>query len=151
MRLAKSSAVGPLSAMLVMTFAACAIFACEASAEASKDSVGIELNKLSDEADGCHAYFVFHNQGNDDYRKLKIDLVIFNSEDIFERRFAMEVAPLDAEKRTVKLFELKKMACDKIGSFLINGVLECEQNRRKQKECVQRLVPSSRVDVNLTK
>ena len=151
MRSTKFGVVSSRTLILAITVAACAFFAFEASAESNKDAVKIELNKLSDEGGGCHAYFVFDNQGDSNYRELKIDLVIFKSEDIFERRFAMEVAPLDAEKRTVKLFELKKMSCDRIGSFLINGVLECDQGKRRQTDCVQRLVPSSRVDVKLTK
>ncbi|ODR95112.1 hypothetical protein AUC70_05140 [Methyloceanibacter stevinii] len=63
----------------------------------------------------------------------------------------MSVAPLDAKKRTLRMFEFKKIACDKIGSFLINGVLECQQGKKTKSDCVQRLVPSSRVDVELTK
>ena len=121
------------------------------SAKAATDEVSMELNKLSNDAAGCQAYFVFDNQGAAEYDKLKIDLVVFNSEDVFERRFAMSVAPLDAKKRTLRMFEFKKIACDKIGSFLINGVLECQQGKKTKSDCVQRLVPSSRVDVELTK
>ncbi|ODR97985.1 hypothetical protein AUC68_10760 [Methyloceanibacter methanicus] len=131
--------------------AAGAMSAGETSAKASGETIGIELNKLSDEGASCQAYFVFDNQGGADYGKLKLDLVVFNADDVIERRFAMEVAPLDAKKRTVKLFEMKKMSCDKIGSFLINGVLECKQGTKTRSDCVQRLVPSSRVDVKLTK
>lgn len=138
-------------AFVTATMAAGAMFAGETSAKTSKETIGIELNKLSDEGAGCQAYFVFDNQGGADYGKLKLDLVVFNSDEVIERRFAMEVAPLDAKKRTVKLFELKKISCDTIGSFLINGVLECKEGTKTRKDCVERLVPSSRVDVKITK
>lgn len=121
------------------------------SAMAVKDGVGIELNKLSSEENSCQAFFVFDNQGPSSYPKLKIDLVVFNSEDVFERRFAMNVAPLDAKKRTLRMFELKKVSCDDIGSFLINGVLECQRGKKARSDCVQLLEPSSRLDVELTK
>lgn len=139
------------SVLVVLATAASLLTAGESSAKAEKDKVGIELNKLSNDAAGCQAYFVFDNQGAADYAKLKIDLVVFNSEDVFERRFAMSVAPLDAKKRTLRMFELKTMECDQIGSLLINGVFECQQGKKTKKDCAERLVPSSRVDVELTK
>lgn len=139
------------TALAVMAMAACVTGALEASAKTSKETIAIELNKLNPEEGGCQAYFVFDNQGGADYGALKLDLVVFNSDEVVERRFAMDVAPLDGEKRTVKLFELKQMPCDKIGSLLINGVLECKEGTRTKTDCVDRLVPSSRVDVKLTK
>jgi len=144
-------ALAKFAVLLVTAVAAGVLFSGQTSAKAVKDAVGIELNKLSGEGPGCQAYFVFDNQGAADYRKLKIDLVVFNADDVFERRFAMNVAPLDAKKRTLRMFELKEVSCDKIGSFLINGVLECQQGKRAKKDCAKRLVPSSRVDVELTK
>lgn len=128
-----------------------ALIVGQTAAQAATDQVGIELNKLSSDAAGCQVYFVFDNQGEADYGKLKIDLVVFNADKVFERRFAMSVAPLDGKKRTLRMFELEEIACDKIGSFLINGVLECQQGKRTRTDCVQRLVPSSRVDVELSK
>ena len=139
------------SVLVVLAIAASVLAAGESSAKAEKDEVGIELNKLSNDASGCQAYFVFDNQGAADYAKLKIDLVVFNTEKVFERRFAMSIAPLDAKKRTLRMFELEKMECDQIGSLLINGVFECQQGKRTKKDCAERLVPSSRVDVELTK
>lgn len=121
------------------------------SAKASNDTIGVELNKLNPEGKGCQAYFVFDNQSGSEYGELKVDLVVFNSQEVVERRFAMDIAPLEAKKRTVKLFELKEMSCDKIGSLLINGVLECKEGKRTRSDCVDRLVPSSRIDVKLTK
>ncbi|MEM7399428.1 MAG: hypothetical protein AAF354_10860 [Pseudomonadota bacterium] len=139
------------SVFAILAVAGCILAAEESLAKAEKNDVGIELNKLSNDADGCQAYFVFDNQGSADYAKLDIDLVVFNAEDVFERRFAMSAAPLDAKKRTLRMFELKKMACDEIGSFLINGVFECRQGKKTKKDCAQRLIPSSRVDVKLEK
>lgn len=139
------------SVLVVLAIAASVLAAGESSAKAEKDEVGIELNKLSNDVAGCQAYFVFDNQGAADYAKLRIDLVVFNTENVFERRFSMSVAPLAAKKRTLRMFELKTMECDQIGSLLINGVFECQQGKRTKKDCAERLVPSSRVDVELTK
>lgn len=151
MRGVEFSAEAVRTVVVVLTIAASVLGTGESAAKTEKEQVGIELNKLSNEAAGCQAYFVFDNQGAADYAKLKIDLVVFNADDVFERRFAMSVAPLDAKKRTLRMFELKTMKCDQIGSFLINGVLECQQGKRAKKDCAERLVPSSRVDVELAK
>ena len=142
---------GRRAALLILTIIGVAFFGPGAFAKTSKGSIGMELNKLNADGAGCQAYFVFDNQGGADYGTLKVDLVVFKPDGVIERRFAMEVAPLNAKKRTVKLFELKETACDKIGSLLINGVLECKEGSRTRKDCIDRLVPSSRVDVELTK
>lgn len=136
---------------IFLTASAFIAFGLEASAKTSTTSIGMELNKLSPQGTGCQAYFVFDNQGSADYGTLKVDLVVFNPDGVIDKRFAMEVAPLDAKKRTVKLFELEDTACDKIGSFLINGVLECKEGTRARADCIDRLMPSSRVDVQLKK
>ena len=122
-----------------------------AAHSAAKDAVNIELNKLSDAGGGCQAYFLFDNQGADGYGKLKIDLVVLNSDAVFERWFVLNAAPLEAKKRTMKMYEFSQLSCDEIGSFLINGVVECQQGRRSKKDCGRRLVPSSRVGVELVK
>lgn len=125
----------------------------DALAKSSKSSsaVEIELNKLEAEGNDCQAYFVFDNKSSTNYQEFKVDLVVFRPDGVIERRFAMEIAPLEAEKRTVKLFELNETTCDEIGSLLINGVLACKASRKQKNDCLGQLVPQSRVDVELTK
>jgi hypothetical protein len=139
------------AAFVAVVLAVSFLFAGSAANSAIKDAVGIELNKLSDAGSGCQAYFLFDNQGADSYRKLKIDLVVLNSDAVFERWFVLNAAPLEAKKRTMKMYEFSQLSCDEIGSFLINGVVECQQGKRSKKDCGKRLVPSSRVDVELMK
>lgn len=147
-----ASCVGTAHAAIVAAVLAVGfLFASSAANSAIKDAVGIELNKLSDAGGGCQAYFLFDNQGTDGYGKLKIDLVVLNSDAVFERWFVLNAAPLEAKKRTMKMYEFSQLSCDEIGSFLINGVVECQQGKRSKKDCGKRLVPSSRVDVELIK
>ena len=134
----------------LLTGAVCFI-GVDASARSSKGILGIELSKLVPQGGACHAYFVLDNTSSVEYQELKLDLVIFQPDGVFERRFAMEVAPLEADRRTVKLFELNDTACNKIGSLLINGVIECKATPRSKKDCMSRLVPTSRSDVELIK
>ena len=151
MRVLKLAADATRATLVALIVLAGTVLVVGGSAKASSDTIGVELNKLNPEGNGCQAYFVFDNQSGSEYGELKVDLVVFNSEEVVERRFAMDIAPLEAKKRTVKLFELKEMSCDKIGSLLINGVLECKEGKHTRSDCVHRLVPSSRIDVKLTK
>ncbi|MHA1517390.1 MAG: hypothetical protein ACTSYK_02190 [Alphaproteobacteria bacterium] len=137
--------------LLVALFCLNGLDASAKSSKSSKSAVEIELNKLEAQGNDCQAYFVFDNKSRAKYQELKVDLVVFKPDGVIERRFAMEIAPLEAEKRTVKLFELNETACDEIGSFLLNGVLACKANRKTRNDCLGQLVPSSRVNVELTK
>lgn len=139
------------AAWLALAVGATLGFGTVSSLAATQNKIGFELNKLASEGNACQAYFVFDNQGTLDYQELKVDLVVFESDGEIERRFAMQIAPLEAKKRTVKLFELKDMDCDKIGSLLVNGVLECKAGSKSKSDCLDLLDPSSRVDVKLSK
>ena len=72
------------------------------------------------------AYFVINNKNKTSYEELKLDLVLFRPDGVIGRRFAVDLAPLKADKRVVKIFELADTSCDQVGSFLINDVIECK-------------------------
>lgn len=142
---------GRLATCLSLAVAMISLHGLDASANPSKGAVEIELNKLEAEGSTCQAYFVFDNKSRTNYEELKVDLVVFGPDGVVERRFAMDIAPLEAEKRTVKLFELNETSCDEIGSFLVNGVLECKGRPKPKKDCLRQLDLSSRVDVEFAK
>ena len=70
---------------------------------------------------------------------------------VIGRRVALDLSPVKAQKRTVKLFDLDGMACDKIGSFLINDVMECKAETGAAENCLQRLTTTSLSNVKLSK
>lgn len=114
-------------------------------------SISIELNKLEPQGQQCRAYLVIQNKGDTSYSELKLDLVLFRPDGVIGRRFAVELAPLKANKRTVKLFDLEGTACDEVGSFLINDVMECKAESGQVADCLQSIVPSTLTNVQLTK
>jgi hypothetical protein len=114
-------------------------------------SATIELNKLEAYDKGCRAYVVVNNPGEEDYQSFKLDLVIFQTDGVIGKRFALDLAPLRAKKKSVKLFEIEGTACDKIGSFLINDVMECKMASGPIDDCLQRLTTSTLSDVQLSK
>lgn len=120
-------------------------------AAAQEGSVAIELNKLEPKGSDCRAYFVIDNKSDKTYETLKLDLILFRADGIIDQRFAVELAPLKANKRTVKLFDVASTSCDDVGSFLINDVMECKAGSEDVTDCLQDLAVSSRTDNALNK
>jgi hypothetical protein len=114
-------------------------------------STSIELNKLEAADKGCRAYMVVNNPTDTAYQSFKIDLVLFQTDGVIGRRFSIDLAPLRAEKKSVKLFEIDGIACDKIGSLLINDVMECKSDAGPLDNCLQHLKTSTLTNVQLSK
>jgi hypothetical protein len=124
---------------------------CSIPATASEAGIDIELNKMEPHEKDCRAYFVINNKSDKSYDTLKLDLVLFRSDGVIGQRFAVELAPIKPKKRTVKLFDISDTACDQVGSFLINEVIECKAAAGDVSDCLQELSVSSRTDVELAK
>jgi hypothetical protein len=122
-----------------------------ATASAEEGAIAIELNKLEPQGKQCRAYLVIQNKGGTNYQELKLDLVLFRPDGVIGRRFAVELAPLKANKRTVKLFDLEDTACDQVGSFLINDVMECKAESGPIADCLNDITASTLTNVQLTK
>ena len=56
-----------------------------------------------------------------------------------------------AQKKSVKLFDIDGIACDKIGSLLINDVMECKADGNAVDNCLQHLTTSTLTNVKLSK
>src|ERR1041384_6956736 len=118
---------------------------------AGDNAVMLELNKLEASEKGCRAYVVVSNPSSTTYDAYKLDLVMFQSDGVIGRRFALDLAPLRPSKRTVKLFELDNTSCDNIGSFLVNDVLECRAASGPVTDCLAGLKVSSLTKVGISK
>lgn len=139
-------------ASLVSSLALAAmLLGLDTPAEAGQGSIAIELNKLEPQGAQCRAYFVITNKNKTNYTQLKLDLVLFRPDGVIGSRFAVDLAPLKADKRTVKLFELADTSCDKVGSFLINDVIECKAESGLVADCLNDITVSSLTNVRLTK
>lgn len=147
------------TALILTCSAVCVTFSAAVAAEqaaataaaAASPSVALELNKLEPTEKGCRAYVVVNNPTDTVYQSYKLDLVLFQADGVIGRRVALDLSPVKAQKRTVKLFDLDGMACDKIGSFLINDVMECKSEAGAAENCLQRLTTSSLSNVKLSK
>jgi len=122
----------------------------EPTAPASS-SVNIELNKLEPVEKGCRAYLVVNNATDASYQSYKIDLVLFQADGVIGKRFSLELGPLRTKKKSVKLFDIDAISCDKIGSLLINDVLECKAESGPAENCLHHLTTSTLTKVELSK
>lgn len=112
--------------------------------------VTIELNKLEPQKESCRAYVVVTNNSSTVYQVLKLDLVLFQPDGVIGRRFALDLGPLKAQKRSVKLFDLD-MPCDQVGSLLINDVLECNGETGSIPNCLADMTATSLAKAKLSK
>lgn len=120
-------------------------------AAAEPKALSVELNKLEPQGNGCRAYMVVQNDDDTAYKAFKLDLVLFQQDGVIGRRFAMDLAPLKAKKRSVKLFDLDSIACDKIGNLLINDIVECTSDAGPVENCLTGITVKSLTSVQLTK
>src|SRR5262249_7266809 len=91
---------------------------------AQAGALAIELNKLEPQKDSCRAYVVITNNSSTAYQALKLDLVVFQPDGVIGRRFALDLAPLLAQKRSVRLCAWATPV-NQVGSLLSTEVLEC--------------------------
>jgi hypothetical protein len=117
---------------------------------AQAGALAIELNKLEPQKDSCRAYVVITNNSSTAYQALKLDLVVFQPDGVIGRRFALDLAPLLAQKRSVKLFDFDTQ-CDQVGSLLINDVLECDGETGSIPNCLANITATSLTKAKLSK
>ena len=120
------------------------------AAPPAQATLSLELNKLETTEKGCRAALVVNNQSTDAYQTLKLELVLFEG-GVFTRRIAIDLAPIRAQKRSVKLFEIDGIACEKITELLINDVMDCKTDAGAVDTCLQRLSVSSLANAKLSK
>jgi hypothetical protein len=122
-----------------------------ASPQTAPEAIQIELNRLEDQGNNCRAYLVIANPSSASYTGFKLDLVVFDRSGTIMRRLALDLAPLRAQKTTVKVFDIADTGCKAIGSMLLNEVLDCRDSSGDIPDCVQRVSTSSKLPVTLSK
>ena len=123
-----------------------------AAALAASAPVNVELNRLDDQGGNCRVSFVIANPGAENFSGFKLDLVVFDRGGTIVRRLAADIAPLRAEKTSVKVFDIPETPCSGIGSILVNDVLDCRDGAGGAvADCVGRVATASKLPVSLLK
>jgi hypothetical protein len=125
--------------------------AVASTAMAADELVRIELNKLEDKDGSCRVHLVLENGSATSFEGYKLDLVLFGPDGIIARRLAVDVAPLRARKKSVKLFDVDDLGCGAVGALLLNDVLGCRSSAGERSDCVDSLDVSSRAAASFTK
>lgn len=118
---------------------------------AAHQPLSVELNRLDEEGQSCRASFVITNPGPETFTGYKLDLVVFDKGGTITKRLAADVAPLRADKETVKMFDIPDTPCSGIGSILINDVLDCRVGDKPAADCAGAIAASSKLPVKLLK
>ncbi|WP_342236563.1 Tat pathway signal sequence domain protein [Inquilinus sp. OTU3971] len=143
----RRQSVSALSALLLALSAAPALAEAAAPA-ATPNGVSLELNTLEPRGQNCAVNMVF-GTSDDAYQSFKLDLVFFGTDGAIRKRLAVDAAPLRARKTSVKAFEVSGLACDAIGSVLVNDVLDCRTEAGAVADCIDRVETRSRLPVAL--
>jgi len=140
-----------VAALAASSMLAAVVHAENPPAPPSSDGISLELNKLEKSEKGCRAYVVVSNTTQTAYEAFKLDLVLFQTDGVIGRRFALDLAPVRPDKSTVKLFDLDGTDCENIGKFLINDVMECRSSGAPVDDCLARLKVKSLIKVEISK
>lgn len=122
-----------------------------ANPQAASAGVRVELNRLEPRGEACRTYLLLENKGNTDYKSLRLDLFVLDKGGVISQRLAVETAPLEPKKTSIKLFDFPATSCEDFGRVLLNGVISCEANGTKRDDCLRAIETSSKAPVPFTK
>ncbi|MXP63894.1 Tat pathway signal protein [Roseomonas sp. M0104] len=117
-----------------------------AQAQPASDSIGLELNRLQPQGEGCRVWLVLRNPASAALDPLRLDLLVFGKDGVISRRLAVDVGPLPAEKTAARVFDMGGQNCGGVGSLLLNDLLACGPAPNGGSDCLPRLALSSRVE-----
>jgi len=150
-RHARGQALGAAILGVAAFFTVHAAAQTPSDAAAGAETVTVELNKLEPQGQDCRAYVVVNNSSDTTYSALKLDLVMFQGDGVIGKRFAIDLAPVRPNKKSVKLFDIEQTNCDQVASFLVNDVMECKTEAGPVENCLARLKASSLTKAQLSK
>ena len=119
-----------------------------AAAAGTPGTITLELNKLAASENVCQAYFVVDNQSPHRLQELKVDVYLFDKQDVVLRGVALPFADVRAGRTMVVPFELPDLPCGDIGRVLLNKVLVCtDASGAPVEACADMLAVNTRSDV----
>lgn len=92
-------------------------------------TLGVELNKLEQTGAACRSYMVLSNRSDATLDQLSLDLVVFDTDGVIDRRLAVELGPVQAGRTRVKVFDMADLDCGRVARVLLNDVLTCNPER----------------------
>ena len=87
--------------------------------------ITLELNKLAQVDNACHAYMILDNQTPERLQDLTVDVYLFDQAGVILRGLALQFADVRPARATVVPFELPDLPCGDVSRVLLNKVLTC--------------------------
>jgi hypothetical protein len=87
--------------------------------------LSLDLNKLESQKGSCRVTMVVVNGRPVPADTLRADLVMFGPDGVVAKRLAVDLGPVAAGKTTVRAFDIAGLACEGIGSILLNDLPAC--------------------------
>lgn len=117
----------------------------------ASDRIEIELNKLEPDGVNCRAYMVYRNPTPVFYKAYRLELLVFDPDAVIQKRLAVDSAPIRPHKTTVTTFHFSDLACEQIGSVLLNGFIACKAENGGADDCLDTVVLSSKAKAKFYK
>ena len=92
---------------------------------AAAGGITLELNKLAQVDNACHAYMILDNQTPERLQDLTVDVYLFDQAGVILRGLALQFADVPPARATVVPFELPDLPCADVSRVLLNKVLTC--------------------------
>jgi hypothetical protein len=124
---------------VIVSFLLCGLIPTVVQAE---ELSRLELNAAETANNRCLLTFVIENKTSKAIESLKLDLALFNTEGIIQRRMITEMGPIRGARTNVRTFPAEG-ECGQIGAILVNDVAACSAG--DPGECMDGLTLSSRV------
>jgi hypothetical protein len=102
-----------------------AVFSVTAKAEEVQEELArLELNATETADNRCRMTFLIENKSIRTIDSLKLDLAMFNTEGVIQRRMIAEMGPVRGKRTNVRTFSADG-ECGQLGSILVNDVSAC--------------------------
>lgn len=103
----------------------CVLFSMAVKAEEAQDELArLELNATETAENRCRMTFLIENKSGRTIDSLKLDLAMFNTEGVIQRRMIAEMGPVRSKRTNVRTFSTDG-ECGQLGAILVNDVSAC--------------------------
>lgn len=121
------------------------------SAAGADGAINIELNKAEETEQGCRPLFLFDNRSGHQLNRFQVEVVLFDDKGVYSRQILLDMAPLYKDKKVIASFLIGELACDQIGSMLVNALPSCVSSNGTELDCLALLNVSSKSSIPLEK
>jgi hypothetical protein len=116
-----------------------------AQTPAGEGEIAVELNKLEAAGPTCRGYFVVRNATAATLQDLRLDVFLFDTTGVIQRRVALGFRDVRPERSRIVLFDLAPGGCETFGRLVVNEVIACaDPAGAPVPGCADKLRPTSR-------